>query len=347
MAQNDMALVIAIKRYPSFGGNASSASRDLRGPVNDAAAFTEWLKAQDGGDVPSANVFSVTSDDFPAGGPTGPVLKDLTDKLDAFKTALKQPPKKRRLYIYVSGHGYGRRRTEGGLYLADATPNSLTNLFVTDYFNWFMASAHFKECVLFCDACMDQGRLASPSPAHWRREIRPTSHNTKAVGAYAARFAGRAVEGTMSNGQDHGAFSYALKLGLDGAAAIVDAQGNRSITTDSLRDYLIATMQKLMTDAQLQHPLVSTEPDFGPFDTLTLVENAPKFTRLLRVALPPEVANATLELENAALDKLGQVAAVNGQVTLTLAPGMYVLAEIGGWEGAFEFTGAETRIDLG
>lgn len=346
MAQNDMALVVAIRRYPSFGGNASSGSQDLQGPVNDAEEFVKWLRAPSGGDVPDANIFSVTSDKFPDGGPIGPVEAHLIGELDALIKLVKKPPKKRRLYVYVSGHGYGRRRTEGGLYLADATPDNLTNLFVTDYFNWFMDAAHFEECILFCDACMDQGRLASPAPVHWRREIRPNGQNTKAIGAYAARFAGRAVESTMANGQAHGAFSYALKLALAGAAAVDDGQGNRVITSESLRDYLIATMQKLMTDAQRQHPLVSTEPDFGPFDTVTLVENPPVFQGNVNVIVPAQVANASLSLENAVFNDLGQVNAVSGRVVLKLTPGYYVLSENGGWEGAFEYTGAETQIDL-
>ncbi len=343
MPQNAMALVIAIKRYPSFGGNASSGSRDLKGPVNDATTFIQWLKSQG---IPDAHIFDVTSDDFPAAGPIGPALADLTNKLDDLIKVAKEAPAKERLYIYVSGHGYGRRRTEGGLYLADATPDNLTNLFVTDYFHWFMDAARFKECILFYDACMDQGRLASPAPIHWRREVDRASHNIQALGIFAARFAGRAVERTMENGKDHGAFSYALKMALDGAAAVDDGQGNRVITSESLRDYLIATMQKLMTDDQRQHPLVSTEPDFGPFDSVILVKNAPPFLKSVQILLPGPLVGKTLILENAKLKEEAQIDAIEDSITLDLSPGLYVLSDGTGWERAFEFTGAETEIDL-
>ncbi len=343
MAQNDMALVIAIKRYPSFGGNASSGSRDLKGPVNDASAFVDWLKSQQ---IPNKNIFDITSDDFPDTGPVGPSLVDLTKKLDDLVKVAKEPPAKERLYIYVSGHGYGRRRTEGGLYLADATPDNLNNLFVTDYFHWFLDAARFKECVLFYDACMDQGRLASPAPIHWRREVDRVSHNIKAVGVYAARFAGRAVERTMANGKDHGAFSFALKMALDGAAAVEDGLGNRVITSESLRDYLIATMQKLMTDEQRQHPLVSTEPDFGPFDSVTLVKNAPLFQKSVQILLPDPMVGKTLFLVNAKLEEEGQLNVIEERIKLDLSPGLYVLSDNAGWESAFEFTGAETEINL-
>ncbi|MGB3796097.1 MAG: hypothetical protein WA957_07315, partial [Alteraurantiacibacter sp.] len=304
MAQNDMAFVVGIERYPTFGGNASNAARDLQGPVNDAEAFVGWLKAPDGGDLRKGNIFAVTSGDFPTGNPVGPVLQDMIDTLEKLKIAATKPPKKRRLYIYTSGHGFGRKRLEGGLYLADAEPNNLSNLFVTEYFNWFLDAAHFDECVLFSDACMDQGRLVSPALPHWRREIAP-GPGTRAFGAHAARFAGRAVEGTMPNGAVHGAFSYALRMGLDGAAAVVDAQGKRTVTSDSLRDYLIATMHKLMTEAERQDTRISTAPDFGPFDTVTLVENAPPFIRDVTILLPGVLADAQLELANAALDDLG------------------------------------------
>ncbi|MCL3882684.1 caspase family protein [Marivita sp. GX14005] len=345
MARNDMAFVIGIARYPTFGGNASDAARDLQGPVNDADAFVDWLKAPDGGDVPEAHIFAVTSDHFPAGAPVGPVVRDVTDKLDALRTAAKAPPRKRRLYIYTSGHGFGRRRLEGGLYLADAAPANLSNFFVSDYFNWFLDAAYFDECILFSDACMDQGRLAAPAQPHWRREIAP-GRGTSAMGAYAARFAGRAVEGRMANGLFHGAFSYALRMGLLGAAAVVDPQGKRKVTGDSLRDYLIATMQKLMTEAERQDPRISTDPDFGPFDPVTLVEDPPPFERPVTVLLPGAVADATLNLENAAFDNLGPVTAANGSLALSLRPGLYALTSSGGWEGAFEFTGVEQEISL-
>lgn len=345
MAQNDMAFVVGIERYPTFGGNASNAARDLKGPVNDAHAFVDWLKASDGGDIPPGNIFTVTSSDFPTGNRVGPILQDLINKLETLKTAAKAPPRKRRLYIYTSGHGFGRRRLEGGLYLADAEPKNLSNLFVTEYFHWFLNAAHFDECILFSDACMDQGRLASPTQPHWRREI-AAGRNTRAFGAYAARFAGRAVEGLMPNGQVHGAFSYALRMGLSGAAAIVDQQGHRTVTSDSLRDYLIATMQKLMTEAERQDTRISTDPDFGPFETVTLVENAPAFVRGITILLPNAQANTTLTLLDAALAPVRQAVAANGSATLHLSPGLYTLTDVNGWEGPFEFTGVEKEIDL-
>jgi len=346
MAHNDMAFVVGIERYPTFGGNASNTAKDLRGPVNDALAFVDWLKAPDGGDVPAGNIFALTSADFPPGAAAGPVLQDLIDTLEALKTAATSPPPKRRLYIYTSGHGFGRKRLEGGLYLADAQPDKLSNLFVTEYFHWFLNAAHFRECILFSDACMDQGRLATPALPHWRKEI-AAGPSPRAFGAHAARFAGRAVEGMMPNGAVHGAFSYALRMGLEGAAAVVDAQGNRTVTSDGLRNYLIATMHKLMTDAERRDTRISTDPDFGPFETVTLVENAPVFIRDVRVLLPGGQANAPLELENAALNVLARpVAESDATVTLKLEPGLYTLAGAEGWEGPFEFTGAETEISL-
>ena len=334
MGANDMALVVGIGKYPTFGGNAAAAARDLHGPVNDADAFLDWLRNPSGGDVPSGHIFAVTSANLPAGATLGPILQHLTDTFDALKTLARQAVPRRRLYLYVSGHGYGRKRAEGGLYLADATPANLSNLFVSDYFHWFLDAGDFEECVLFCDACMDQGRLAAPAAMHWRREIQ--ANQTKALGVYAARFAGRAVEGTMPNGQVHGAFSYALHMGLSGAAAVDDGQGGRVITSDSLRDYLIATMQKLMTEAQRQHPQISTEPDFGPFDTVTLVANAPLFTAPLRLRTPPRLDGTPLRLENAALAVLGRETPANGILDLTLSPGLYLLSDPGsGWSAGF------------
>ncbi|MEM6385493.1 MAG: caspase family protein [Pseudomonadota bacterium] len=346
MAANDWAIVIGIARYPEFGGNAGAAPRDLDGPVNDAETFMDWLTNPSGGDVPAGQVIKVTSDDF-AAPDVGPDLDDLKAKLNQFKNDIDQAAVPLgRLYIYASGHGYGRERLRGGVYLADSKIDKPTDLFISKYLSWFSERNTFRECVLFCDACMDQGRLAFPTPVHWLREIPLGPNTTRSFASYAARFAGQAVEGPMENGTVHGVYSYALKLGLDGAAAVADGNGGRHITTRSLQDYLIAAMPKLMTDAQVSAPAVSKEPDQGPLDDFILVANPPLFAKDVTIKLPVAAGNSVL-LEDASFANLGTHAVAGSAVTVNLSPGLYLLrADGGGWEEGFEYTGAERELDL-
>ncbi len=99
------AVVVAIDRYPGF------ADRNLKGPVNDARAFIQWLEDPAGGDLPAKNVRSLLSEPSqddparPAPGDAHPKAREV-DAL--FRPFYKQGQDARigeRLYIFASGHG--------------------------------------------------------------------------------------------------------------------------------------------------------------------------------------------------------------------------------------------------
>ena len=348
MARDDYAIVMGVQGYPVLGGRSPPVAGNLSGPVNDADAILDWLKSAQGGDVPQKHVRTITTAGFPPGADPRPVEQDMREAFDWLKdTTFELQDRPRRLYIYASGHGFARKRLEGGIYLADAEPENYSHLAVSDYFNWFVDAGVFRECMLILDACMDQGRLVQVTPPHLFRAIDPEAERTTRVFAtYSARYSGRSVENTMPNGKVHGAFTYAMKLALEGAASVPAPGGGRRITTASLRDYLIATTQKLMRPDQREDTGVSIEPDFGPFDDFVVVEDAPLFRLEVELTLPSSATGKTFTLKDAALRKIAPFRPGTGSILVTLSPGLYLLTSETGWRAAFEITGFERHIQL-
>ena len=59
----------------------------------------------------------------------------------------------RRLYVYVSGHGWANRRNEAALVTAEASLASPLNVLVTSWVEWMMQAAPFQELVFWGDTC--------------------------------------------------------------------------------------------------------------------------------------------------------------------------------------------------
>ena len=58
MAQDDWAIVVGVRIYPSV--------TNLDGLENDANAMYQWLTSPQGGDVPTAQTARILSSQFPA-----------------------------------------------------------------------------------------------------------------------------------------------------------------------------------------------------------------------------------------------------------------------------------------
>lgn len=151
MAADDHALVVGI--------NAYSKLRPLRGAEADAAAVQEWLTNPDGGDVPSANVTTIVSSDYPT--PAQPALaRPMTDDIRAELERLVDDAGAtlqlgRRLYLYMSGHGFSPSIDESALLMANASTRVLHSLPGVRYANLFRESTIFEEVVLWMDCCRD------------------------------------------------------------------------------------------------------------------------------------------------------------------------------------------------
>jgi hypothetical protein len=261
----DHAIVIGIRRY---GDVAAGWVTNLQGPDNDAAAVADWLRSPTGGRLPAANVRVVRSADVPdpfgASGPE-PHQRALIEALDE----IAQLPTDRvdgqyagrRLYVYVSGHGWAQRRDETALVTAEATRSNTLNVLVTSWIDWMYYAAPFKELVLWADTCATRTALTFLQPCRIPERMSPNKASVRMFTAFAAPLGLLAVENQMPDRQWHGAFTYALLQGLKGAAP-------GDVTSDSLSNYLRNTVKDFMRPEQRSSKTVAVEPAIGKTDPM-------------------------------------------------------------------------------
>jgi len=84
-----------------------------------------------------------------------------------------------------------------------------------------------------------------------------------------------------------GIFTTALIAGLKGAAANPDG----TITSSSLRNYLLSQMKNLLTEQELQDPGIQSRPDVPPpaVELVFTTVDPPRVT--VNVTFPPNAAN--------------------------------------------------------
>jgi hypothetical protein len=273
VSDHDRAVVIGIRRYPD-AADPSGWIANLKGPDNDADAVAKWLrKKADGGGLPNGNVRVVRSADFPEPfenqnqvGPQQQAIQNALNDVAKLPTATFEGQYTgRRLYIYISGHGYAQKRNEAALVTAEAERAFPFNIEVTSWLEWFWKAARFKEFVLWADCCATRAPIAVFTRCGRTPVNAQIASQGRVFTAFASKFDQRAVERQMDeDGLWHGVFTWALLKGLDGAAALEGA-----ITSDSLRDYLKMNMKTFMRDDQLADAQVAKEPDFGNIDPIT------------------------------------------------------------------------------
>jgi uncharacterized caspase-like protein len=273
MATNtaDYALVIGIRRYAD-AADPSGWIGDLNGPDNDAAAVADWLRHPDGGDLPDENIRVVRSADFPdpftdnnSVGPQQRAIEEaLNDLADLPPTVHEGQYAGRRVYIYVSGHGFGRTDDEAAIVTADAKRTRPLNVLVTSWVSCLKDAARFQEYVLWVDACATRRPLSFLKPCDREQEVSANAGSVRQFRAFAAGYNQLAVEAQL-DGEWHGVFTYALIKALEGAASR-DASG--AITSDGVRDYLRNNMASFMTDQQRADGRVAREPSFAKTDPI-------------------------------------------------------------------------------
>lgn len=270
MSGNDHAIVVGIRRYPTLGGSAPPTAMDLKAPDEDAKAVADWISGLPDGRPKQVKL--IRSADYPDPfGPAGP-KPIANDIVAAFADLFGQPRRAdgrvgQRLYLYVSGHGFGFRRHLGALFTANASDLDRDHVYIPDYFEWVIEAGLFKEYVLWFDACSSRDRLVLPKFASLKPVKSPLSPQGREMVAYAARFFLSAVENDIG-GRPCSVFTHTLLEGLRGAAA---DPATGAVTTESLRDYLFNNMRRHMSQAHLDDPNVSKEPDFGTVDDFVLV----------------------------------------------------------------------------
>src|ERR1700754_2571551 len=116
MNPDHYAIVIGLRKYPGFVDPPAT----LAGPEHDADGVHNWLASPQGGGLPDANIKRIKSSDFNAP-PDAPWPGHLEQ--DAFlwveamakanADAMKGRKVGRRLYVYMSGHGFSSQPRQG------------------------------------------------------------------------------------------------------------------------------------------------------------------------------------------------------------------------------------------
>ncbi len=260
MSLEDHAIVVGIASYPRLNPPPVT-SADLQSPSTDADAVAEWLK--EGGGLKEENVRVLRAGLPDSGEPSvrQATIRDEFRRLDDIaEKHRKQGIQKvgRRLYLYMSGHGFSPDRYLGALYTSDATSRDPLHCYASAWLKWFQDAAYFEEYVLWMDCCMDRIFTYVPEP------IFPPRGGSNATGrafvGLAAQRSLKTVERPIAedSGKVHGIFTWTLLQGLKGEAADpVTGQ----ITGRSLGDYLINTMKVHLTTADLANPQIAKEPE--------------------------------------------------------------------------------------
>jgi len=317
---HDHALVIGIRRYADV---AAGWVKDLKGPDHDAAAVAAWLRSPAGGGLPHDNVRVICSADFPdpfEGGHGEPAEVRISK---AFKEIARLPKAHgqfagRRLYVYVSGHGFATRRDQAGILAADSVKVTPLIVDVTSFTNWLYEAATFQELVLWADACAER-----VPPTHLvgfpeRPQGSPNAPSVRLFESFAAPIGLRAVENQMPDGQWHGAFTYALLRGLEGAA-------QTPVTSITLRNYLRNALKGFIGEADRGRKTVAKEPAFGRTDEVQLAAPAAS-TFSVTIHFPPEaVGKLATVARGRTVPPADQTTLADTQWRPSLEAGLYVV----------------------
>ena len=334
MAADDYAIVVGITKYPGLGLSPNETA-DLKGSERDALEVANWLKAKDGGDLPDDrdHVNMICTSDF-QGEPTAtkgePQQQRLRDAFDALVQAGKEKPRAsrddpmlgRRLYIYMSGHGFSPSRYRGALYVANATPDNGWHSYASGWLEWFQDNFYFKEYVLWMDCCMD--REFGIDPENIMKKTARFGRMGGTFIAFAAPRQFKTVERPIKakDGEIHGVFTWALLEGLRGSA--VDSEGQ--ITGRSLADYLLNGMSAYLTEDDLKNPMIAKEPEVVKADrTLIFATGRQKQTTFVTLTFPIDAVGKQATLWGG-LPIVSNSFPVEPEVSQKLENGLYVVA---------------------
>jgi uncharacterized caspase-like protein len=347
MNAEDYAIVVGIGSYPGFG-RTETEPRNLQGPDNDAQAVYDWLVSPTGGDVPAANVTLIRSGAFPSPATVlnaRPAKQQITDAFEQLDSLAQQNDQAgqglrvgRRLYLYMSGHGFAPRRKEGAVFVANATRTRTHHVFATRWQEWFANAEYFDELVLWMDCCMVFDLTVVTETAGYR--ILQGTSVKKMFSAYAARFPQQAVERLMpDDNRFHGVFTYTLLKGLQEAA---ENPVTGEVTSASLKSYLYRNMKAHMTPEQRSDPSVSQDPDFGFDDPMVFCQATSIALAPVTLLFPAEAEGRTFRVVTGAPPAdIATGTVQSGKGATRLPPGLYFVKVDGlTLSAGFEISGA-------
>ena len=247
-SEHDYAVVVGISSYPGL--------TNLPGAADDARAFAGWLTGP--GRLPPWNVALLVGD-APGSANALPTRSDIDNAFAPLvqRTANEDMPRIRRLYIFVSGHGYRINADTAGFLPADANRQLLgLALDIRAYANAFRRSGRCDEVVLFAEtSIIESAGAPEPTRPPWVLPQSPSGEANFFYGS-AASYGGEAftAPSSQTGASPRGFFTSALIEGLSGAAAGPDG----AVTSTSLRHYVIGQVQRRSEGRQ--QPLFEFDP---------------------------------------------------------------------------------------
>lgn len=344
MAFDDRGIVVGITNYPGIS--------TLKGPEADADDFYDWLTSPLFGDVPSNRVEKIVPSRYTtAPKPTEEVAQAFDDlQTEAFVNAT---PKRlgRRLYVYAAGHGAGLSfrddpdESDAAFLVANATMFNAIHVMTKVRALYFLKAGIFDEIAVFMDCCRNQLSLNPTFPNYINAiNINTLGQERRKFFAFATKWGQNAREKEF-DGVTRGIFTTALMRGLRGAAAKADG----TITSNSLRDYLVNNMKRLMTDQELTASNFQ-QPDIPDPQVDLVFATVPPPRVKLTVTLPPNAGNQTIRLRGERFKLVASAQTVAGQpwvVPEELTKGSY-LVEIAALnlEKSFDVIGDERTLNV-
>ncbi|MEP6587182.1 MAG: hypothetical protein ABJA84_00295 [Polaromonas sp.] len=330
MSADDHAILIGISRYPELGEGGKSA--DLLGPGNDVDAVKAWLLDPKGGAFPDdSNIHVIKSSPATSAAdarPTADELELALSGLDAIAQANKRAGNGlrvgRRLYLFMSGHGFSPGRQRGCLFTANAKERLTFNIHATGWLNWLQDAGYFREFVLWMDSCMN--RMSFLQPRDPPLPLVNASEPPRAsFVAFAAQRPLKAVEVPImeDGGKMHGVFTWTLLEGLRGAAA--DANGR--VTGRSLADWIRNAQAARITQRDRDDRDVAKEPEVVQEDAgLIFARGVSKPFYDIRASFPPSIGLGTARLWSGQPPRLAKSFPVSAAPeVLSLQPGLYLI----------------------
>jgi hypothetical protein len=336
---DDHAIVVGIAHYPGLLNEEGQRS-DLDGPVTDATAIRDWLLAADGGGLAEKNVaFIASSRRVKRPRSAKPTLAMIQQAFRDLQTKTKNRPG-RRLYVYMSGHGFAPDEDKGALFTAECEADvDLPNVWATEYVKWFRAKQRFSEFVLWMDCCCDQDLTITPLPITFPKAVLAGKAGPRLLGI-AAQTGMKAAEAPMpqDNGRVHGVFTWTLLNGLKNAIG-----ANEVVTGESLRDYLLNSMQDFLPEEAKAGSEVSLQPYvFADRGIVFGRKKAPATQAGIRLAFPASAVGKELRIWTGNPPRIVAEGPITQDgFTATLDKGVYV-AEVAAsrLRHGFEITGS-------
>ncbi len=286
MAHDDWAIVVGITDYSVVQGDARLKITPLKSPHLDAQDFCDWLTSPAGGGLAPDGDHHIWRIVWPDGAAVSsedqvePAIRRAVRAIQqtADLNASQGKPRRvgRRLYVYMAGHGFSPREDQTALLMPDFSADCMGPPYhwLGEYTaNWFYEAGYFDEVLLFMDCCRRiQGFPALHMPFPPKRAV--NYQQGKRFFVLAAKRGLETWEQKRPDGEVRGIFTTALLNGL---------RIGGQVTTRSLRDYLVNTLQAAA-------PEVREVDDF-------VINQAHPLTYPVTIHLPPGAIGTDVEVQ--------------------------------------------------